>query len=84
MGSVTGSAELVILEFCAGNGGMSELSSWLAFLSAEESAVSVELFSSYLAWIDWTEWCHAGELDFGDICGHQLQLCSCAGLYCLQ
>ena len=45
MGSVTGSTELVILDFCAGIGGVSDLSSWLVFLLVEESAISVELVS---------------------------------------
>ena len=45
MGSVTGSTELVTLDFCAGIGGVSELSSWLVFLLVEDSAISVELVS---------------------------------------
>ena len=40
MGSVTESAQLVTLEFCSGNGGMSELSSWLTFVFVGEVAVS--------------------------------------------
>ena len=50
MGSVTGAAELVMLELCAGNGGVSELSFWVAFLLVEKSAVSVQLVSCAFGW----------------------------------
>ena len=83
VGCVTGSTELGILGLCSGNGGVLELLSWLALWLVEESAVSY-WFVAHLAGLNWTKWCHAGELDFDDICGHQLQLCSCAGLHCLQ
>jgi len=39
VGSVIGSTQLVILEFFSGNGGVSELSSWLEFLLVEQFAV---------------------------------------------
>ena len=84
VGGVTGSTELGILGLCSGNVGVLELSSWLALWLVEESWQY--WFVAHLAGLDWTEWCHAGEFDFGDICGHQLQLhvCSCVGLHCLK
>lgn len=53
--SVTGSTEQVILQFCSGNGGVSELSSWLAFLLGEEFVVSAVLVCCPFGWdlLDW-------------------------------
>ena len=50
VGGVTGSTELGILGLCSGNGGVLELSSWLALWLVEESAVSAVLVCCAFDW----------------------------------